>query len=330
MASLWKLHGLAPLTLAKRVWAEIQEDDVLGRAAQLSYYFLLALFPLLIFLTSVFGIALGAENGLRQSLFSYLAEVMPPSAYQLIDATMLEISKGSSGGKLSFGLLAALWAASNGMGAISESLNIAYDVKETRPWWKNRLAAIGLTVALSILIITALLLVLYGGRIVDGMAANYGLSLVFVTTWKIAQWPIVLAFMLMAFALIYYFAPDLRDQKWVWITPGAVLGVALWLIASFGLRTYLHFFDSYSATYGSLGAVIILMLWLYLTGVAVLVGGELNAELEHMAATMGRTDAKAKGERQPTDAARGEDSSSKAPERNQKKSLSASASGRGK
>jgi membrane protein len=301
MGSLWKLYGLSLKALLKRVWSEIQQDDVLGRAAQLSYYFLLALFPLLIFLTSVIGIVLGTGSGLRRSLFSYLAEVMPPSAFQLIEATMLEISKGSSGSKLSFGLLAALWAASNGMGAISEALNVAYDVKESRPWWKTRLQAIGLTTALSVLIITALLLVLSGGRIVEWLAASFNFGSVFVLTWKIAQWPIVLAFMLLAFALIYYFAPDLRQQKWTWITPGAVLGVALWLLASFGFRTYLHFFDSYSTTYGSLGAVIILMLWLYLTGVAVLVGGELNAELEHIAATLGVAEAKKKGERHPND-----------------------------
>jgi membrane protein len=303
MASLWKLHGLAPGALIKRVWAEIQEDDVFGRAAQLSYYFLLALFPLLIFLTSIIGMALGTGSALRQSLFGYLGEVMPPSAFHLIESTMVEISKGSSGGKLSFGLLAALWAASNGMGAITEALNVAYDIKESRPWWKNRLQSIGLTVALSVLIITALLLVLYGGKIVDVLAANFDFGTAFVTTWKIAQWPIVFAFMLLAFALIYYFAPDFRKQKWVWVTPGAVLGVVLWLVASFGLRTYLNFFDSYSATYGSLGAVIILMLWLYLTGVAVLVGGELNAELEHVAATLGVSGAKEKGEKQPDESA---------------------------
>lgn len=304
MASLWRLHGLAPSALIKRVWAEIQQDDVFGRAAQLSYYFLLALFPLLIFLTSIIGMALGTGSALRQSLFGYLAEVMPPSAFQLIESTMVEISKGSSGGKLSFGLLAALWAASNGMGAITEALNVAYDIKESRSWWKNRLQSIGLTVALSVLIITALLLVLYGGRIVDALAANFDFGSAFVTTWKVAQWPIVFAFMLLAFALIYYFAPDLRKQKWVWVTPGAVLGVLLWLLASFGLRTYLHFFDSYSATYGSLGAVIILMMWLYLTGVAVLVGGELNAELEHVAATLGVSGAKEKGEKRPDESAR--------------------------
>ena len=326
MASLWKLHGLAPLALVKSVWAEIQQDDVFGRAAQLSYYFLLALFPLLIFLTSLIVIMLGTGSDLRQSLFSYLAEVMPPSAFQLIEATMLEISKASTGGKLSFGLLAALWAASNGMGAITEALNIAYDVKESRPWWKTRLQAIGLTMSLSVLIISALLLVLYGGRIVESLAVNFDFGSAFIMTWKIAQWPIVFAVMLLAFALIYYFAPDRREQKWTWITPGAVIGVVLWLLASFGFRTYLHFFDSYSATYGSLGAVIILMLWLYLTGVAVLVGGELNAELEHVGATLGVSGAKAKGEKQPNEAVATETVTSEKPHPKHMKSLSASSS----
>jgi membrane protein len=296
--SLWKLRGLSSKKLAKRVWDEIQQDDVFGRAAQLSYYFLLALFPLLIFLTSVIGLIIGTENSLRQNLFSYLSRVMPPAAFQLIESTMQEVAAASSGSKISFGILAALWAASNGMGAITEALNAAYDVKESRPWWKQRLTAIGLTIALSVLIITALVLVLSGGRIGDSLAAIYALGSVFALTWKILQWPIVLAAMLFAFAMIYYFAPDVRDQKWVWITPGSVLGVGLWLLVSFGFRLYLHFFDSYSKTYGSLGAVIILMLWLFFTGTAVLIGGKVNAEIEHAAAEAGAPDAKAEGEKQ--------------------------------
>src|SRR6185369_6506796 len=149
MPSLWKLGGIGWLELGKRVWSEIQEDKVFGRAAELSYYFLLALFPFLIFLTSVIGLVLGSGTGTRHQLFNYLARIMPPSAFQLLDNTMLEVSKASGGGKLSFGILAALWAASNGLGAITESLNTAYDLKESRAWWKQRLTAIGLTTALS-------------------------------------------------------------------------------------------------------------------------------------------------------------------------------------
>lgn len=299
MASLWKLGGLSWIQLAKRVWREIEKDEIFGRAAQLAYYFLLALFPLLLFLTSLIGVVLGSETGLRESLFNYLGTVLPGSASQLVNSTVAEVSNASGGGKIAFGILAALWAASNGMGAITEALNIAYDVKESRPWWRTRLTAIGLTVALSILIISALALVLYGGRIAEYVAASYGFGGAFTVAWKILQWPIVLGFVLLSFALIYYFAPDVRKQKWIFITPGAVIGVALWLLVSFSFRLYLHFFDSYSKTYGALGAVIVLMLWLYLTGAAILIGGEVNSEIEHAAAKAGQPDAKDEGEKVP-------------------------------
>ncbi|MFN2492033.1 MAG: YihY/virulence factor BrkB family protein [Pyrinomonadaceae bacterium] len=285
--------------LAKRVWSDIGKDDIFGRAAQLSYYFLLALFPLLLFLTSVIGLIMGSGTGLRHSLFNYLGKVLPSSASALVSTTMFEVSNASGGGKISFGILAALWAASTGMGAISESLNVAYHVKETRPWWKQRLTAVLLTVALGVLIIWALVLVLYGGRIADFLAVHYGFGQAFVLVWKIVQWPIVLAFLFIGFALIYYWAPDLRDQDWRWVTPGSLVAVILWLLVSFGFRLYLHYFDSYSKTYGSLGAVIILMLWFYLTGAAILIGGEVNSDIEAAAAREGASKAKDKGEKNP-------------------------------
>jgi membrane protein len=299
MESLWKLGGLSWKALGKRVWSEVEEDQVFGRAAQLAYYFLLALFPLLLFLTSMIGLIMGSGTGLRHSLFNYLAKVLPGSASQLVSTTMFEVSRASGSGKIAFGILAALWAASNGMGAITQALNIAYDVKESRPWWKQRLTAIGLTLALSILIMSALVLVLYGGRIADHVAGSYGFGEIFIIAWKIIQWPLVFAFVLFAFTLIYYVAPDVRDQKWIWVTPGAVMGVGLWLLISVSFRLYLHFFDSYSKTYGALGAVIVLMLWLYLTGAAILIGGELNSEIENAAAKAGAPGAKEAGEKAP-------------------------------
>jgi membrane protein len=299
MASLWKLGGLHWRELGKRVWSEIQEDHVFGRAAELSYYFLLALFPFLIFLTSVIGLILGSGTGTRHQLFDYLGRIMPPSAFQLLDNTMREVSASSSGGKLSFGVLAALWAASNGLSAITATLNTAYDLEESRPWWKQRLTAISLTMALSILIILALVLVVAGGHIAEWLTSTFGLGPVFPVVWKIIQWPVVLGCMILAFALIYYFAPDFREQSWTWLTPGAAIGVALWLLVSIAFRVYLSFFNSYSATYGSLGAVIILMLWLYFTGAAVLIGGEINSEIEHAAARQGDPEAKEKGEKAP-------------------------------
>lgn len=301
MESLWKLGGLRWLDLGKRVWAEINEDDVWGRAAQLAYYFLLAFFPLLIFLTATLGLILESGEGLRESLFSYLSQVMPVSAFQLVNTTMNEILVSSNAGKLSFGLLAALWAASNGMGAITQALNVSYDLRESRPWWKQRLVAIALTVALSVLVITALLLILWGGQLADFLAAHFRLGGFFTIAWKTIQWPIVLAVMITSFALIYFFAPDIKDQKWKWLTPGAAIGVVLWLLVSFGFKLYLHYFNSYNATYGSLGAVIILMLWLYFTGTAILIGSEINSEIENAAAEAGAPDAKEHGEKSPDD-----------------------------
>jgi membrane protein len=265
----------------------------------LSYYFLLSLFPLLLVLVTLLGYLAEAGSELRASLMGYLGEVMPGSATALVQTTLDEISKQKGGGKISFGILAAIWAASNGMGAISETLNVAYNVEETRSWWKRRLITIGLTVALAVLILTALTLMFGGGNIADLLAANYGFGHVFTLTWKIVQWPIVLFFILMAFSLIYYFAPDLSDQDWKWVSPGSVIGVVLWLLVSFAFRLYLHFFDSYSATYGSLGALIIKMLWFYLTGAAILIGGEVNSEIENAAAEAGEPDAKERGEKAP-------------------------------
>ena len=300
IASIWKLGGLSRRELARHVWLEIYEGDLFTRAAALSYYFLLALFPLLIFLTSVLGYFAEAGTELRSSLLRFLASVAPRSASQLVRTTVEEITEGATGGKLSFGLVAALWFASFGMGAIGDTLNAAYGVRESRPIWRLRLISLGLTAALAALVIMALALVLYGGQIGEGLATRYELGGVFKAVWNVIQWPFVLCFVLFAFALVYYYAPDLRHQKWYWITPGSLVGVTLWLFVSFVFRLYLNFFDRYSVTYGSLGAVIILLLWFYLTGAAILVGGKVNAEIEHAAARSGEPEAKLPGEKSPS------------------------------
>ena len=264
----------------KRLVKRINEDRICGRAAQLSYYFLLALFPLLLFLINILGYLAQQGTVFRDKLLVYVAALMPASAFLLVHNTLDEVSAASGKGKLSFGILAALWAASNGMGAISDTLNIAYKVKEKRPWWKVRLICVGLTVALAILILSALAIVLYGGTIGEAISARYGFSNLFTIVWKIVQWPIALLFVLSTFNLIYNFAPNVPAHARRLITPGAFAGVGLWLLVSFGFRLYLGFFDSYSVTYGSLGAVIILMLWFYLSGVAILIGGEVNSEYQ--------------------------------------------------
>jgi membrane protein len=267
-------------TFARRLWTRINDHDIFGRAAQLSYYFLLAVFPLLLFLMTLLGYFAQAGSDLRHKLLSYLATVMPSSAVTLVHTTLDEISAARGGGKLSLGILAALWAASNGMGAISDTLNVAYAVKEDRPWWKVRLMAILLTIMVAVFIVVALAIVFYGGQIGNRLALHFGFGAAFTVAWRILQWPISLFFLLITFDLIYYFGPnDKRVKRRLW-TAGSATAVVLWLLVSFGFKLYLHYFNSYSVTYGSLGALIVLMLWFYFTGLAILIGGEINSELE--------------------------------------------------
>lgn len=295
----WVPQGLTWKKFGKRLWMQIVRDDVMASAAQLSFYFVLALFPFLLFLTSLLGYFAEAGTDLRANLLRYLGSIAPAKAYTLIYDTIDEISEARSGGKLSFGLLAAVWAASTGMRAIITALNAAYGVREARPWWKRRLVAIGLTIALAVFIISALTLMLYGSQVGLVVARWFDLGDAFTRTWKILQWFFVLAFVLLAFTSIYFFAPNLKDVRWRWLTPGSILAVVLWLLISFAFSLYLRFFDTYSNTYGSLGAVIVLLLWLYLTGTAILLGGEVNAVLENAAAEAGAPEAKHHGQKRP-------------------------------
>ena len=281
MPSLWKFGGLTPLKLTQLAIKKISKDELSTRSASLSYYFLLALFPMFLFLVSLVGVFAGPGTQLRESVVSGLGRLAPGSASALVQSVINQTFKNSSGIKLAAGILGALWAASGGMDAVVVSLNVIYGVTETRPWWKQKLTIVGLTVTLAALIIVALVLVLYGGKIGQVLAAHIGLGNAFRVAWKVLQWPVSFAAMFLSFSVVYYFAPNLDERKWYWVTPGAVAGVALWLLASLGFRVYLHFFNSYSATYGSLGAVIILMLWLYMTGFAILIGGELNWVIEN-------------------------------------------------
>ncbi len=279
MPSLWKFGGLSPIELTQRTLNKIDEDELFNRAAALSYYFVLALFPMFLFLISLIGILAGPGSGLRETILSSLGRLAPGSASGLVRSVVAETSKSTSHLKAGAGIFGALWAASAGMSAVVESLHVVHNLRETRPWWKQKLTAVGLTVALAALIIIALVFALYGGKIGQAVAAYVGLGNVFKVAWAILQWPITLGAMFLSFSIIYYFGPNIRS-KWHWVTPGAALGVTIWLLSSLGLRLYLSFFNSYSATYGSLGAVIILLLWLFITGAAILAGAELNSIIE--------------------------------------------------
>jgi membrane protein len=265
-----------------------------GRSAQLAYYFFLALFPLLICVITVLAVLAGKGAHVQEAVLDFLSSVLPGSASTLVQKTLTEVDQAHATSKLSIGLIFSLWSASTGMSAIMDTLNAEYEVHEGRSFIKRNAVALGLTLGVAILLIAAVAIVLAGGPTAEAFSGG-----IVKIAIKIVQWPSAVGLVLLGFALVYFFAPDVKEQKWHWITPGAVIGVALWLAASFGLKLYLHFFDRYSATYGSLGAVIILLLWFYVSGASLLFGAEINSVIEDAAAAEGEPDAKLKGEKAP-------------------------------
>ena len=296
--SAWELGGLSVKEFGKRLWTNMDanHDDTFGRAAELAFWFFFAVFPGLVFLITVIGIVAGRNPTMQNTLYNYIAYTMPPMAWQLMQHTLTEITKSAAGWKLVLSILAALWSASAGISTCMTVLSFAYHVEDRRSYFKERIViAPLLTIALSILMLAAMAIILFGG-IAAAWVGHHGLGAVAVWSWRVVQYAIALFFVVLAFAVLYYWAPDVRQQKWYWITPGSLIGVGLWIAASAGFRVYLHFSNTYNVTYGSLGAVMILMMWFYITSLALLIGAEINAEIEHAAAEHGRADAKLKGE----------------------------------
>lgn len=274
--SPWQLGGLRIKDLGKRVGHEFNDDNVVDAAAMLAYYFFFALFPMLIFLMSMLGVVGG--QGIGNTVIDQITRMMPASASTIVHETMKQALHASNGAKLSFGILVTFWSASAGMTGLMAGLNTVFEVRESRSFVKSRSIALGLTVANSIIVIVGIILLLYGGNIADHFLAGQ-LNIV----WKIVQYPLAIFFLLLSYSTIYYYAPNIDHPHWAWVTPGSVIGVTLWVVASVGLRIYLHFSNSYDATYGAIGGVMILMLWFYVTGLAVLIGGEVNSEIEKAA-----------------------------------------------
>jgi membrane protein len=273
----WFRISISWWELIKRTAKETWDDDCLGLAAQLAYYFILALFPALLFLlalASFFPIDRVTDEVMRG-----LQTVAPPDVVRLITEQMRRISESDQGGLLTLGILGALWSSSSALVGLISALNTAYDIREGRSWWKVRLIAVGLTIALAIFLLISSTLVIAGPEIASKLADMFGLGAAFTWTWNILQWPFALMLVITALALVYHYGPDIR-QDWVWISPGAALATLLWLGISLGFRAYVQFAGDYNATYGTIGGVIVLLLWLYFSGFAILVGAELNAEIE--------------------------------------------------
>jgi membrane protein len=278
MRFLYLESALSWRELLQRTYKETLEDDGLGLAAQLAYYFFLALFPALLFLlalASFFDVA-----RITDQLPTLLGRFAAPEMVALIRDQITQISEAGHGGILSLGLLGALWSSSAALVSIIGALNRTYDIEESRPWWKVRLIAIGLTIGLAVFVISSFALVLAGPAVVDYFAQSGRVSDAAGLVWKIAQWPIAFALISIGIGLVYYLAPD-ADQEWVWVTPGSLVATGLWLLGSLLFRLYVVSFSDYQATYGALGGVVVLMLWLYMTGLAIVIGAEMNAEIEH-------------------------------------------------
>ena len=277
----WNLGGLSVTELGKRVFHEVQGDNCPGLAAQLAYYFVFVLFPFFLFLTAFIGF-LPIPN-LMEQIMNLLGAVVPQEVLVLIQGNVEKLVANQNGGLLSFGILVALWTSSSAITALIDALNRAYDVQESRPFWQVRGTAIALTVGLSLFMIVALVLLMFGPQIGSWIASQVGMGRVFEITWNIVRWPVIVYFLVVAIGLVYYFAPDV-EQHWKWLTPGSFFAVVLWILVSLGFAYYVNNFGSYNKTYGTIGVVIVLLTWMYISGLVILVGGEINSEIEHASA----------------------------------------------
>ena len=282
--SRWTLGGLSLGELARRVFRRSREDEILERAAALSYYFVFALIPTLLFLATLLGL-LPAFN-LMPQLLSYVDRVLPRDAASLLKRTLAEVVTAASGQLFSIGVLAAVLGASSGMVSIMRALNVAYGITDKRSWLRRRLVAFALTLGFSVFILTAMLMLVFGERIGETIGDSFGLDSLWTRAWRLLQWPIVAFLGLTGLTLVYYLAPA-AQRRWCWITPGSTVALVSWLVVSLGLRFYVSRFANYNATYGSIGGVILLMLWLYWSGVALLVGAEIDSAIDATATARG-------------------------------------------
>src|SRR5215204_256872 len=266
-----------------RLYDVFWEEDILSRAAQVAFYLSFSLFPLLLFLVNLFGLILVSADDLRLELFSYLRQIMPYSAYILVQKTILEVTENSSGGKLTFGLVIALWSASAGMDSMRIALNHVYKLKETRSWWMTKFESLLFTLLLIVLLLFVLGTVFYGWKFLSLLLklANFPIESLIIL--QIIQWVTFIVVLFLTFGVLYRYLPDQKDARCGWVSPGSLTAIILWVLVTNGFRVYLLYFDNYDKTYGSLGAVIILMFWLYLTALVILIGGSLNSVVAEFA-----------------------------------------------
>src|SRR5215203_1721738 len=278
-----------PTELSARSWkgvlrrtvTEFKDDNCTDWAAALTYYGVLSLFPAFIAIVSLVGLV-GDPQAISDSLLDIAATLGPQSALDTFAEPIREVTKagGKSGVFFVLGLLGALWAASGYVGAFGRASNAIYEVEEARPFWKLRPLQVMVTLICVVLAAVVTLALVVSGPLAEAVGNAVGLGDVGITVWSIAKWPLMLVAISLILSVLYYASPNVRQPRWVWLSPGSVLALIVWLAASGGFALYVGNFGSYNATYGSLGAVVIFLIWLWLTNCAVLLGAELNAELE--------------------------------------------------
>ncbi len=275
--ALLNTRGIGSFELLKRTVKEFSNDDMTTYASALAYRAIFSLFPFLLFLIAMLGM-LNLE-----SFFAWLREqvslMLPPDALELVNPVIDQMQEQKSG-VLSIGILVALWSASIGVRSLMNAMNKAYDVKEGRPTWKLMLLAVVYTVGLALILLSMAGLMVTGPQVIEWLAEQVGLKDIVVTLWTWLRWPVIVFLMMLVVALLYYVTPDV-EQEFRFITPGSVLAVIVWIAASVGFGIYVQNFGNYDATYGSIGAVIVLLLYFYISAAVLLFGAEMNAVIEH-------------------------------------------------
>ena len=271
--------------LARKLYQQWTDHAVPDKAAQLSYYFLFALFPFLFFLVTL--TAYLPVKGATNEMVARLSGIMPDAATSILKQHLDSLVNVQRPKLLTLGLAIALWSASRGIDALRTALNLAYDVKETRPFWKTQGLAIAVTVLSAVLVLASIALFALGTGAGEWIADRLGVERYYAIVWSYMRWPITAVLIMFVLAVLYYVLPDAK-QEWRFITPGSVLATLLWLSATWGFTKYAEHFGNYNVTYGSIGGVIVLMTWLYITGLVFILGGEINAILEHAALGEGK------------------------------------------
>lgn len=261
--------------ILKSAWQDLMNNHVLTLSAGLSYYFVLSLFPLLILAASL--LAYLPVPNLFDAILSSLAHVVPAESMGLVRQVVATVAR-PHGALLTFGLGGTIWTASSGFAGLIEALNVAYNVPETRPVWKTRLLAVGLMFVIGALLTTAVVLMILGPRIAMGISSATGAAGI-LRVWPWLRWGVALSFTVLGVELLFFWAPNVR-QRFVSTLPGAVIGVAFFMASSYGLAVYFRHFANFNKTYGTLGAAMGLLVWLYYSWFAILLGAEINAELE--------------------------------------------------